>query len=104
MAEERIICLQIGSHLRNCPLMKKSGYCILDCGCDQLEGIKCNKGFPRTEAIEKMAKAVCMRAMYGCKRCVFGKDKEKCEEWIAFNHIRDAEAALDGLLEDYRNE
>ena len=98
MAEERIICLQIGSHLRNCPLMKKSGYCILDCGCDQLEGIKCNKGFTRTEAIEKMAKAVCMRAMYGCKRCVFGKDKEKCEEWIAFNHIRDAEAALDALV------
>ena len=56
-------------------------------------------GISRTEAIEKMAKAVCMRAMYGCKRCVFGKDKEKCEEWIAFNHIRDAEAALDALVD-----
>lgn len=56
-------------------------------------------GMSRTEAIEKMAKAVCMRAMYGCHRCVFGKDKEKCEEWIAFNHIRDAEAALDALVD-----
>ena len=58
MAEERIICLQIGSHLRNCPLMKKSGYCILDCGCDQLEGIKCNKGFTRSQAVERMARAM----------------------------------------------
>ena len=56
--EERIICLQIGSHLRNCPLMKNSGYCILDCGCDQLEGIKCNNGLSRTEAIERMANAM----------------------------------------------
>ena len=37
---------------------KKSGYCVLDYGCDQLEGIKCNKGFTRTEAIERMAKAM----------------------------------------------
>ena len=58
MAEERIICLKIGSHLRNCPLMKDDGYCVLDYGCDQLEGKKCNKGFTRTEAIERMAKAM----------------------------------------------
>lgn len=54
----------------------------------------------RKTAIEKMAKAVCMRVMYGCERCAFGKDKEKCEEWIALNHIREAEAALNALLED----
>lgn len=58
MAAERIICLQIGSHLRDCPLMKNSGHCILDCGCDQLEGVKCNKGLPRPEAIERMTKAM----------------------------------------------
>ncbi len=56
------------------------------------------KQISRTEAINRTAKAVCMRDMYGCERCVFGKDKEKCEEWIAFNHIRDAEAALNALL------
>lgn len=59
--------------------------------------------FTRAEAVERMAKAVCMRAMYGCERCVFGKDKEKCEEWIAFNHIRDAEAALDALIKEAEN-
>ena len=59
----------------------------------------CANVMTRQEAIERMAKAVCMRAMYGCERCVFGKDKEKCEEWIAFNHIKDAEAALNALLE-----
>lgn len=53
----------------------------------------------RQEAIECIAKAICKRGMFGCERCVFGKDKEKCEEWIAFNHIRDAEAALNALLE-----
>ena len=58
MAEERIICLKIGSHLRNCPLMKNSGNCVLDYGCDQIEGIKCNKGMSRTQAIERMANAM----------------------------------------------
>lgn len=94
--EERIICLQIGSHLRNCPLMKNSGHCVLDCGCDQLEGIKCNKGFTRTEAIDRMAKAMCK--------------EDTGVEWedmgfISKHIYKDlAEFALDGLLEAYRNE
>lgn len=66
--------------------------CFEQCEWKELTGIS------HKEAIEKIAKAVCMRTMYGCERCVFGKDKEKCEEWIAFNHIRDAEAALNALL------
>lgn len=90
MAEERIICLQIGSYLRNCPLMKNSGYCILDCGCDQLEGVKCNKGFTRTEAIERMAKKMCEEDT-GVK---WGKNG------VVYQHIyKDlAKSALDALI------
>ena len=72
---------------------------IFDLSWEHLGKIKGNE-ISRAKAIEKMAKAVCMRVMYGCERCAFGKDKEKCEEWIAFNHIREAEAALNALLED----
>ena len=92
MEKERIICLKIGSHLRNCPLMKDDGYCVLDYGCDQLEGKKCNKGFTRTEAIERMAKAMC--------------EKDTGVKWekngFVYQHIyKDlAEAALDALIGD----
>ena len=96
MAEERIICLQIGSHLRDCPLMKNSGHCILDCGCDQLEGIKCNKGLPRTEAIERMAKA-----MYEEDTGVDWEDTGFVSQHI-YKDL--AEFALDALLEVSRNE
>lgn len=99
MAEERIICLQIGLHLRNCPLMKNSGYCILDCGCDQLEGVKCNKGFTRTEAIELMAKGL---AKYN-DQVKSGQTAEEIwnktlvEETKSF-YLRQAEVALDALI------
>lgn len=88
MAEKRIICLQIGSHLRDCPLMKNNGYCILDCGCDQLEGIKCNKGFTRTQAIERMANA--MSATYF--NDVHASEADMIEEM--------AKSALDALIID----
>ncbi|WP_143351264.1 hypothetical protein [Candidatus Avelusimicrobium gallicola] len=103
--EERIICLQIGSHLRNCPLMKNSGHCILDCGCDQLEGIKCNKGLPRTEAIERMAKALYDKYEVRCNSddCPNeGPICEGCPIWEKYEKM--AEAALDALLEVSINE
>lgn len=78
--EERIFCIETDEK-------------IVECGYGDFYNT-----MPKKEAIERMAKAVCMRAMYGCERCVFGKDKEKCKEWIAFNHIYDAEAALNSLL------
>lgn len=56
------------------------------------------KSLLRQEAIKRMAKAICKRGAFGCESCVFGKDKEKCGEWLASNHIRDAEAALNALL------
>ena len=84
MAEERIICLKIGSHLRNCPLMKDDGYCVLDYGCDQLEGKKCNKGLSRSEDIERMVKDV-----YDfCEGCKTYEEYERL-----------AEAALDALMD-----
>ena len=96
MAEERIICLHIGSHLRTCPLMKNSGYCILDCGCDQLEGIKCNKGLPRTEAIERMAVAMCLKCNRTdtCENCLFASNGD-CD---LKSYYPLAEAALDALI------
>ncbi len=101
MAEERIICLQIGSHLRDCPLMKNSGHCILDCGCDQLEGIKCNKGLPRTEAIERMAISMFEYERPCCKGEV---PIEDVWQYYKNHYIGLAAAAFDGLLEAYRNE
>lgn len=103
MAEERIICLQIGSHLRNCPLMKNSGYCILDCGCDQLEGVKCNKGLPRTEAIERMAKAMWNRNQKQIERTnkefviTLWETIERPSPNTQF-FLEEAEAALDALI------
>ena len=96
MAAERIICLQIGSHLRDCPLMKNSGNCVLDYGCDQLEGVKCNKGLPRTEAIERMALGMFEYERPGCKGEVPIEDV-----WQDYkNHYTSlAEAALDALVD-----
>lgn len=54
----------------------------------------------RQEAIERMAKAICMKKMFGCERCYYEKNKEKCEAWVAFNYMNGAEAALNALLED----
>lgn len=53
----------------------------------------------RQEAIERMAKAICMKEMFGCERCDYGKNKEKCEAWVAFTYMNNAEAALNALLE-----
>ena len=46
-----------------------------------------------------MAKAICMKEMFGCERCDYGKNKEKCEAWVAFTYMNNAEAALNALLE-----
>lgn len=56
-------------------------------------------GISRQEAIERMAKAICMKEMFGCERCDYGKNKEKCEAWVAFTYMNNAEAALNALLE-----
>ena len=103
MAEKEERIMIVADEPYYCNSCKKMNNCSKDC-----EGYKewfnrpdtVRHFYSRTEAIERMAKAFCMRSMYGCNRCVFGKDKEKCEEWIAFNHIRDAEAALNALLEE----
>lgn len=92
MAEERICINFIPDE--PCNGCEVEHECPFDCPTKK-EYDRC---MPRKEAIEKMAKAICKRAMFGCERCVFGKDKENCEEWIAFNHIMDAEAALNALL------
>ena len=60
-----------------------------------------SKVYTRQEAIERMAKALCkydIGGAVGCERCKFAKDKEKCEDWIAFNHSKNAEVAVDALL------
>ena len=96
MAAERIICLQLGSHLRDCPLMKNSGNCVLDYGCDQLEGVKCNKGLPRTEAIERMAKAIWKSDNKDLPISYWEKQMKEAKE----RYLRRAEAALDALIGD----
>lgn len=55
---------------------------------------------PRQDAINRIAKAICMKEMFGCERCSYGKNKEKCEAWVAFTYMDNAEAALNSLLED----
>ena len=58
------------------------------------------KEYTRQEAINRMAKAICMKEMFGCERCGYGKNKEKCEAWVAFNYMNNAKAALNALLEN----
>ena len=56
----------------------------------------------RTEAVERMAAAMCMRAnrIFDCKDCLTAA-KGDCEVRLYHNI---AAAALDALLEAYRNE
>ncbi len=54
----------------------------------------------RSEAIKRMAKAICKQVNYQCSVCEVENNKEKCEEWIVFQYKTQAEAALSALLED----
>ena len=56
----------------------------------------------RSEAIERMAKAMCKQTNYQCIVCEVGNNKEKCEEWILFQYKTQAEAALNALLEEQK--
>ena len=56
-------------------------------------------GLSSSEAIERMAKAMCKQTNYQCSVCEVGNNKEKCEEWILFQYKTQAEAALKALLE-----
>lgn len=94
--EERIsVIVYEKDPCENCP-----GNPMTDCQVCEKD-LRYDGGMTRQEAIDRIAKALCKNeggGGIGCKRCVFAKDKEKCEEWVAFNHIRDAKIALDALL------
>ena len=53
-------------------------------------------------AIEKMARAMCMRNNQNCKECNFYKDKNRCKKYISGTSAYPllAEAALKALLEE----
>ncbi|WP_428055373.1 hypothetical protein [Candidatus Avelusimicrobium alvi] len=94
MSEKRVFVAEIG--LRNCPLMTFDNICVLDKNC---EDKPCEAGITRSEAIEKMAKAICRTAVEDCETCIFDGHEKDCKQYLEVeNYITYAEAALDALL------
>ena len=64
-----------------------------------------DKNYKRSEAIEKMAKALCRTYGEDCETCRFNGNEKGCKRYLEFqNYIAMAEAALNELLESNDNE
>ena len=60
----------------------------------------CANAFTRQEAIERMAKALCITYGEDCETCRFNGNEKGCKRYLEFrNYIAMAEAALNALLE-----
>lgn len=58
------------------------------------------KKYKRSEAIEKIAKAICRTNGEDCETCGFNGNEKGCKRYLEFsNYIAMAEAALNELLE-----
>ena len=59
------------------------------------------KKYKRSEAIEKIAKAICRTYGEDCETCRFNGNEKGCKRYLEFrNYIAMAEAALNALLEN----
>lgn len=57
----------------------------------------------RSEAIERMAKALCRTYGEDCETCRFNGNEKGCKRYLEFrNYIAMAEAALNSLLEEQK--
>ena len=85
--EERILILRGNSH----KLCRQLAVCIGTGNCAE-----CKIGIPRSEAVERMAAAMCMRAnrIFDCTDCLTAA-KGDCEVRLYHNM---AKAALDALV------
>ena len=89
--EERILVVKLGG--RNCPVLSNDNICVLDYDCED-----CHAGFSRAEAVERMAKAINKeRCRPALKEDVYWQEDKK-------ELLREAEAALNALLEENTNE
>ena len=63
------------------------------------------QGLTREQAIEKMAKAICITYGEDCETCRFNGNEKGCKRYLEFqNYIAMAEAALNALLEGHDDE
>lgn len=68
-------------------------------GCaGEMHCCSCAISIPRSEAIDKMAKAMCHSPFESCEGCIVQKKKQACKQ--ALEGMKElAEAALNALLE-----
>ena len=90
--EERIF-IRKGTAIELCKFIYRDG-CAGEMHC-----CSCTISIPRSEAIERMAKAMCHSPFESCEGCIVQKKKQACKQ--ALEGMKElAEAALNALLED----
>lgn len=90
MSENKILCMEMESPCVKCGSAGKL--------CSICATIKRYKSWPtREQAIEKMAKAICLADINGCTDCC-----KQCHYWTSY--LLHAEEALNALLEVHDDE
>ena len=91
--EERIF-IRKGTARELCKFIYRDG-CAGEMHC-----CSCAISSPRSEVIDKMAKALCRTYGEDCETCRFNGNEKGCKRYLEFrNYIAMAEAALNALLE-----
>ena len=94
--EERIF-IRKGTAIELCKFIYRDG-CAGEMHC-----CSCAISIPRSEAIERMAKALCRTYGEDCETCRFNGNEKGCKRYLEFrNYIAMAEAALNALLEEQK--
>ena len=96
--EERIF-IRKGTAIELCKFIYRDG-CAGEMHC-----CSCEISIPRSEVIERMAKALCRTYGEDCETCRFNGNEKGCKRYLEFrNYIAMAEAALNELLEGHDDE
>lgn len=89
----------------------KTDPCEICEGSGQIECAFCqrkpmfDKSISRSEALERMAKAICRTYGEDCETCRFNGNEKGCKRYLEFrNYIAMAEAALNEVLEETEND
>ena len=96
--EERIF-IRKGTARELCKFIYRDG-CAGEMHC-----CSCAISIPRSEAIERMAKALCRAYGEDCETCRFNGNEKGCKRYLEFRtYITMAESALNALLEGHDDE
>lgn len=119
MKEKRILFVEVSGNCRNLReinslslanlfnVRKVGSYCSSAVGWKRISKRKCKNcekaeyvGLTREHFIYKMAKALCKTDGDDCETCGFNGNEKGCKAYLEIgNHITQAEAALNALLE-----